>query len=407
MRSSSLSSRKHPGFTLVELLVVIAIIGTLVGLLLPAVQSAREAARKSICGGNVKQMALGSLNYESANGKWPTSGEGKDFTDAGKDCLNVESFFVQILPFIEQNGISSKWQAKRPYWSTTANGGAPGGNSQMAATKINTFICTSNGISKDEFAGASTGAAASTAVGQFKYYGRTDYMPVAYTDLSSVDGTRGKSSGATRNSHKDGLLSYDQSTKVGSAVDGTSNTAIFFEDAGRSNQTGGKRSPDFAATGTKWYGGGKFLTGHPAGDSAGTSSDFAAGEGIAIGTCPNRWADPDCASGVSGPPNEESLTTRITSIINNTANPLPGGKASDGTVSTYGGGTNGAKTGLNCDWSLNNCGPNDEPFSLHAGGGCYTGFADGSVHWLNQKLDPQVLRQLSDPSDGEASIAYD
>lgn len=56
---------------------------------------------------------------------------------------------------------------------------------------------------------------------------------------------------------------------------------------------------------------------------------------------------------------------------------------------------------------MNNCGSNDEPFSLHAGNGCFAGFADGSVHWLNEKLDVQVLRQLSDPADGDAPLAYE
>ena len=66
-------SEKTKGFTLVELLVVIAIIGILVGLLLPAVQAAREAARRMQCSNNVKQLALAFHNYESAHKRFPPS----------------------------------------------------------------------------------------------------------------------------------------------------------------------------------------------------------------------------------------------------------------------------------------------------------------------------------------------
>ena len=117
-KSASRPARMAKAFTLVELLVVIAIIGTLVGLLLPAVQSAREAARLSTCQSKVKQQALACQNYESAKRTLPpgqkhqlsTSNPNMYFTcgdgtgPAGYDvwASDARSWIVEILPFIEQ-----------------------------------------------------------------------------------------------------------------------------------------------------------------------------------------------------------------------------------------------------------------------------------------------------------------
>jgi prepilin-type N-terminal cleavage/methylation domain-containing protein len=93
-------SKTRRGFTLVELLVVIAIIGTLVGLLLPAVQQAREAARRSACGNNMKQLGLACLNFESTRKRLPAACD-----RAGNDTANSNagwSWVVMILPFLEE-----------------------------------------------------------------------------------------------------------------------------------------------------------------------------------------------------------------------------------------------------------------------------------------------------------------
>ena len=100
------------GFTLVELLVVIAIIGILVGLLLPAVQAAREAARRTSCSNNLKQLALGVLNYESARKVLPASYDGFGRADGADPLLeDGSSWIVHVLPYIEQQALFDRFEA--------------------------------------------------------------------------------------------------------------------------------------------------------------------------------------------------------------------------------------------------------------------------------------------------------
>jgi prepilin-type N-terminal cleavage/methylation domain-containing protein/prepilin-type processing-associated H-X9-DG protein len=93
------SSLHRGGFTLVELLVVIAIIGTLVGLLLPAVQSAREAARKMGCSNNAKNLSLGILNFESANKAFPHGGSSVSTRDIGNLTSMESTYFTRTYSF--------------------------------------------------------------------------------------------------------------------------------------------------------------------------------------------------------------------------------------------------------------------------------------------------------------------
>lgn len=108
-------THRRRAFTLVELLVVIAIIGTLVGLLLPAIQSAREAARLSQCGNNLKQYALGMQNYHDAQGVLPL---GTSYWQ----CINV-SWLPVLWPYIEMNDLARRFKYDQNY-SGWPNSGA-------------------------------------------------------------------------------------------------------------------------------------------------------------------------------------------------------------------------------------------------------------------------------------------
>lgn len=92
---------KRRGFTLIELLVVIAIIGVLIALLLPAVQSAREAARRSQCVNNLKQLGLAIQNYHDVNSAFPPSGDG----GPSNPVVHTFSLKTKLLPFIEQQPV--------------------------------------------------------------------------------------------------------------------------------------------------------------------------------------------------------------------------------------------------------------------------------------------------------------
>lgn len=98
-----MSNRSRTGFTLVELLVVIAIIGILIGMLLPAVQQVREAARRTTCSNNLRQLGLASLNYESANMNFPP----RAGVLPGVDTAH-ESTFLEVFPFSEANNLQDQ-----------------------------------------------------------------------------------------------------------------------------------------------------------------------------------------------------------------------------------------------------------------------------------------------------------
>jgi prepilin-type N-terminal cleavage/methylation domain-containing protein/prepilin-type processing-associated H-X9-DG protein len=149
------------GFTLVELLVVIAIIGVLVALLLPAVQAAREAARRTQCINNIKQMGLAAANYESAKKTFPPGRLIPDWIQAGQTTENSStnygnigpndktgfySVHIWLLPYMEANNVFQLINFKVAHQKVmTSDDGTPTNtNYQAYATAQNMFICPSD-----------------------------------------------------------------------------------------------------------------------------------------------------------------------------------------------------------------------------------------------------------------------
>jgi len=132
--------RQRTGFTLVELLVVIAIIGILIGMLLPAVQQVREAARRTACLNNMRQIGIGCLNFESAFQEYPTAGGAvEEFSQNESFGYESASWMFQILPFIEQQNVVNTYEAGL----STAGGQSAFLTTRTSEFQMESFNCPS------------------------------------------------------------------------------------------------------------------------------------------------------------------------------------------------------------------------------------------------------------------------
>ncbi len=191
------------GFTLVELLVVIAIIGVLVALLLPAVQAAREAARRMACINNLKQIGLACLNYESARGNFP-AGASIDIPDqCGADCRG-NPFYIAIMPYFESGVIEQQYDHDIGWlaWLNTPAG------AQLMESEISVYKCPSR-AEWDEITE------------------RRDYFGVTGGLNRDAVGSRGFI-------YSDGIYHINFPERIGQITDGTSNTLAVGESIGPS-----------------------------------------------------------------------------------------------------------------------------------------------------------------------------
>lgn len=258
------------GFTLVELLVVIAIIGILVGLLLPAVQAAREAARRMQCTNNLKQLGLALHNFESTFKKLPPGqmgpqdprhliGGGSPPGDPWENFTMV-GHLVYLLPYMEQTAIYNPFPAemkmedrdfqsyatpldprRRPYWEyNTVNA--------VTGNKVNTFVCPSDNAEQARKLGSAEFSlfilVSPSIYGGFYV---NDELPVPVTrhlQCTNYLGCAGRLDAdgvyygltganlAAADNYK-GIFRQNRSQKLGDATDGTSNTIAFGEVTGR------------------------------------------------------------------------------------------------------------------------------------------------------------------------------
>lgn len=371
-------SLKFRGFTLVELLVVIAIIGILVGLLLPAVQAAREAARRMQCSNNLKQIGLAVHNFDSSYKRLPPAGQCGS-TGSTSTPYTIHSTLTFLLPYIEQQNVYNMFDvqadprvvypgsASGQFWLTSsgclvhprARGRAyddpahPMG--QVAArTQIPTFVCPTTPLS---------GNARDPVHG----YGGNDYMFIDVTDI--VENPASPNFGARADSAerpaqvRSGMLSCENQT-LAATVDGTSNTILCIEDAGRAHPNVGM----FGALSAR------------VGPVSGPADPVAWDGGTSGGRRMFAWVDADSVTnGLSGP---HRSTGNRRAAVNNHKLPMGGPPE--------------------CRWVVNNCGPNDEPFSFHPGGvNCAMG--DGSVKFLADTQDPIALKWMVAASDGNVA----
>ena len=231
MKSSG-SARKR-GFTLIELLVVIAIIAVLIALLLPAVQQAREAARRSQCKNNLKQIGLAIHNYESTYTILPPA------YIAAISALpvdnNVSGFGVKLLPFIDQAPLYSQWVSEVPATDVPGNYNPTqtAANMSVVATQLTLWKCPSTPASP-----LSTAVYPAGAFGIFPP--ATWTIPEARGDYSLTSGVLGGYAqlayGCNAGGYRNGIFRVatqkGSSARFGDVTDGLSNTTMLGERTG-------------------------------------------------------------------------------------------------------------------------------------------------------------------------------
>ncbi|MCA9206687.1 MAG: DUF1559 domain-containing protein [Pirellulaceae bacterium] len=233
---------RRSAFTLVELLVVIAIIGVLVAMLLPAVQAAREAARRSSCSNNLKQQGLALQNYHDVFKVFPPALIGSGRSSVGAPTANTTGFML-LLPFLEMTTIHDQYNFNVPSSTSNPNGKPFAGGVSVSSTNkalyskiLEVYTCPSDGQPEITVDGPNgTGFYERNDVARSNYL----FASGSYTDYSNPWSTYS-------GSIDQGAFGNDGAARLADILDGTSQTIAI----GESKQ--GNRGKTSTAYGPYW-----------------------------------------------------------------------------------------------------------------------------------------------------------
>ena len=344
------SAIRHRGFTLIELLVVIAIIAILVALLLPAVQQAREAARRTQCRNNMKQLGLALMNYESSNQQFPPSRINLSTGGSAPNLLTppwpVGSTFqkawpTMVLPQLDQAGLYDLYDSNKNWFDVA--------NDPVTTTKLAAFICPSAPNERilpaaADYSAATSGVRGTPGDGTRPLWGYTDYgscnaarnaaFVLAGRDLRTtphpITGSKYEALG--------GMARGPGGMKISAFRDGTSNTLILAEDAGRPTNYNRRTT----------------------GPNPNKGGIMTAGDGWG-------WADINGGFSIDGSDlvGLQNKTNKTTGNITTPSSGIPNG-------------------------CLINCSNDSEMYSFHSGGVTVL-MGDGSVRFFSENMSPATL----------------
>jgi prepilin-type N-terminal cleavage/methylation domain-containing protein len=329
---------RQTGFTLIELLVVISIIGILIGLLLPAAQAAREAARRTQCSNNLKQLGLAVGNYENVNKTLPSSDRPAGLTSAPRIAG-----LTKLLPYFEEANSFKAYDFTKN-WSDPVN-------LPVTSKRISILLCPTSPVSQDRLDGLPEASPWTPTV-----VACTDYSPTIGVDprlgpTTVPGGQLGLVDAETVTVNPSGLpnsgiLRKNETTRYSDVLDGLSHTILYAESAGR----------------PYLYRKGKLV-----------GSDLTANRVNAGG-----WARPASDFSVDGASFDGAT--------------LPGPIAINA--------TNGDQAaGLSFPLPYYGSEGTGEVYSFHTGG-AYFAFGDGSVHFLSESINIRDFAKLVARADG-------